>query len=658
MASHAPDGVIKFYQNIKPDMFWVSRSEQNAYYNSHYVSSISDDDYSYVKHTTGAIKVPLTYAQTSDLYNCNYLSFTCSGESKIYYAQIIDFERLNNNTVVVFYGIDWLQTDWDKYRIDYAQIDRESTPLGSYITGDPDTKYTIEPLPYGEGTEPIHYNYISSFPDTMEPGDRGFYNFNTHRFRAVLVAIENEKGLSANTATFGYFDLDSCTTENNSTADTAVGGVMLNINTTAQYNIAALSYNSYPQPFYVIIKDLTSSGLQQINWALQKYAENDMTSSIIGLYYVPDFVYAPRLDGTTVDTSRIGAEFTIPTNVSIADKVNYYPYTYLRATLTDGTQKLYRLDEFNSSDLTFILSGNIGTGVPVASLIPCNYRGSARNFQERLTLPAFPTIPYCIDGDVVYRGQVLTNLLQSNGSKIQSSMLQQEAVSQELQAQLNEFGVIGRFGQNTKGNPGPTWYQANINGDSSLSFMGNLGRGSRAFVSGGRDILDVAVEGQRLQSEIAMSQFGASQDISRARTTGAPISSNSIVNDFIAANAQMQDLYSPASGDITPIVARQNGILFDLVTVRNDLRTSYNKFFNLFGYKSGAVRRPCLSHTGGATSNGDTQALACFKTDPFDSNYKQGYVKCTSINISGVHQESAEWIKAKFLSGTVFHREA
>lgn len=652
MAKHVPDGVVKFYQNVKPDMFWLSRSEQNAYYNTHYVSSISDNDYSYIKHTEGAIKVPLSYAQSTTLYNCNYLSFTCSGEDKIYYAQILDFERSNNEMVIVYFGIDWYQTDWDRYRIDYCQIDRESTPLGAYITGDMNTKYTPEPLVYGDEAEPLEYNVISGTGPVLEPGDRWLYDFTQNRFRAVLIAIENEKGLAPDDATFGTFDMANCVTTNVSTSDTAVAGLMLNKDSATQMGVYALRYSSYPQPFYVVIQDLTDSGLAKMQAVLNQYGENDMTSSIIGLYYIPDFVYAPRLDGQQVDTTRIGHEFIINLDIDTGKKYNYYPYCYLRATLTDGTQKLYRIDEFSTSSLTFILSGNVGTGVPVASLIPCNYRGQARNFTERLTLPAFPTIPYCIDGDIVYRGQVFTNLLQTNGSKIQAENNRLEYNTLSEQSRLYKEGMLSA----NSGEQGFIDYATRSLGAGNL--LHDAYQNIQSFREGSRAMYDLTAQNKARAAEIANMTGAAASDIGRARRTGAPIASNSFANDFVAPNAMMQDYYSPASGDITPIVGRANGILFDIVTIRNDLKVAYDRFFNLFGYKSGSIRRPCLSHNAGNTSIGDTEALACFDEDPFDTNYRQGYIKCSDISISGVHQESAEWIRQKFLGGTVFHRSA
>jgi len=698
MANVIPNGQVTFYEDVEPDMFFLSESERTSYYASKRQSVISEDNYkvdpnlfSYINHADGVIRIPLNYADTRYLWRCNYLSFTSSHEewsnsNRVYYCKIVDYRRVNNKVVDVYYGIDWLQTDMFEYRISYAQVERETSPVGTYITGDSNTLYTQEGLPIAE---PLQYNALSpfaysdgSYTQSMERGDSSYLRYggaNEDDYRIVIVAIEDEKGLGYDQQFAGLFDPQNIETNQNGRG---LYGVYISKSQYRDY----FSVGKFPQPYYIVVQKPDTTGVGRIQDVLDSYASNEMTSSIIGVYYIPTFVLTPRLIDGSVVSNIIGHNVAISTPYTLAslraNKLNVSPYSYLRVIASDGVIKLYNIELFaNPQLIQFTLTGNIAAGVPVGSLVPRDYQGFSYNMNERMSLPAFPEVAYTIDGNIVYQSAVRQSLIEQHGSSIAHQLDIANAKTARAQANLYETGVFGNLTNEVLGSQtgqriasglggaiggaigGPIFGDAFAKAGSELASnslgeaANKLGEFGRTIMAGSNAMYQAQVAQQRGQASVLHSQSRAAEEAMTARVSGAPYETNGYMSRFMADGAQLQDYFSPASGDITPYLTGFDGLRFDFVTLREGLREQYTKYFDMFGYTNGSIRRPCLSHHNGATSQSNDRALACFHTDPFNSDYTQGYVKCSSINITGISEESAQWIRSRFLSGIVFHRE-
>lgn len=103
---------IRLNENYTDTAYFDTKSDQEAYFNSKVAYTLTNQ--SYTRRTTGQIKVQLTIAQLS---GASYMMFrNDSFENKWFYAFITNYEYVNNETSLVFFEIDLLQT----YMFDYT----------------------------------------------------------------------------------------------------------------------------------------------------------------------------------------------------------------------------------------------------------------------------------------------------------------------------------------------------------------------------------------------------------------------------------------------------------------------------------------------------------------------------------------------------------
>lgn len=121
MAYITPNSTVRFHQNIPLDntydhtLYFSSLSEQETYFSYRNQSDPTQsrvkyqiDNYTYQRHTRDSIRVGLPI---ENIVNCSYMSFkNTSFENKWFYAFITDMEYVNNNTTIVYYEIDVMQT--------------------------------------------------------------------------------------------------------------------------------------------------------------------------------------------------------------------------------------------------------------------------------------------------------------------------------------------------------------------------------------------------------------------------------------------------------------------------------------------------------------------------------------------------------------------
>ncbi len=112
MAYITPDTEIYFLENVPLDntytntLYFSSKSAQLKYFKSMVKTSV--DNYTYQRATSGELKVGIA---TARLYTCNYMIFQNHAYSdKWFYAFILNVEYVNDNTTLVTYEIDEIQT--------------------------------------------------------------------------------------------------------------------------------------------------------------------------------------------------------------------------------------------------------------------------------------------------------------------------------------------------------------------------------------------------------------------------------------------------------------------------------------------------------------------------------------------------------------------
>ena len=127
MAWIVPDSTIYFLKGIRLNenytdtAYFDTEQAQYNYFQSKISQSLTQENYTYLRHTVGQIKVKLTMRQ---LQGCSYMMFKNVGlvdqtkkyEDKWYYCFVTNYEYINDETTLVFFEIDLLQT----YMFDYT----------------------------------------------------------------------------------------------------------------------------------------------------------------------------------------------------------------------------------------------------------------------------------------------------------------------------------------------------------------------------------------------------------------------------------------------------------------------------------------------------------------------------------------------------------
>lgn len=118
------NSVVNLYNTHVADdreLVFSSQSAQLAYFNKYRLYQVQN--VSVVKKGLSMIKLQLTMGQ---VLQCNMLSFVNTDfDNKIFYAKIVDYEYVNNNTTAIYYEIDYWQTFM--FNIEYydSMIERE-----------------------------------------------------------------------------------------------------------------------------------------------------------------------------------------------------------------------------------------------------------------------------------------------------------------------------------------------------------------------------------------------------------------------------------------------------------------------------------------------------------------------------------------------------
>lgn len=136
-------------------------------------------------------------------------------------------------------------------------------------------------------------------------------------------------------------------------------------------------------------------------------------------------------------------------------KLRTYPYIYLGFNPSNGSQQIYRYEDFLNNQPSFTMISEINPN-PEVNFLPNNYRGqNGINTQDRATLSGYPTISYKTD---VY------NTWLAQNSQIISLNMQQEAYNYDV-------GLINTASQGM----GDIMSQALTLNPSALTTGANLG---------------------------------------------------------------------------------------------------------------------------------------------------------------------------------------
>lgn len=140
----APNTNLHILKNVPLDtsyehsIYFANASAQYTYFNS--LAKYRYAQYSYVRPNTNQIKV----GQLADnLYDCNYIMFQNQAfGNKWFYAYITSIEYVNNETSLITFDLDVIQTWYFQFEVDYCMVERTHTVtdvVGEHIEPEPVT---------------------------------------------------------------------------------------------------------------------------------------------------------------------------------------------------------------------------------------------------------------------------------------------------------------------------------------------------------------------------------------------------------------------------------------------------------------------------------------------------------------------------------------
>ena len=341
---------------------------------------------SYIRHTNNAIRVAIS---PDNALGCNYMAFrNTSFGNKMFYAFITDVEYVNNETSLITYSIDVLQTYFFDINILPSYIEREHSitdGIGDSITPEP----TIS-----SGQE-----IISKYQSLADGLTAGVYT--------VIVTSHD----LLNPVTKDYF------------FTTAAGGNLSGGSLAGAYNVC----------------NVVPSTLQDFFDVVNNYIRVAGENGILAMYCIPRLAYTGGNWDTThpwlaknvaINTPAIYPQ-TVP-KPAVTDTLNgylpknnklyTYPFCYLKVHNCSGSDNEYRYEYFTSDNAVFRLSSSGTSPDQSVYCTPQNYRGFALDWQSSLIYDTYPATSFISSEYNNYIGNNSNRLLAGQMSRIVSSI--------------------------------------------------------------------------------------------------------------------------------------------------------------------------------------------------------------------------------------------
>lgn len=372
--------------------------------------------YSYQRYSRGRIWVDLPLENIQD---CNYLVFKNSGlqnnsevyydktpniganpsPSKTYYCFITNFEYSNNNTTIIDYEIDVMQTYMFDYELGECFVEREHT--------DDDTigSHTVEEnLPIGEYLfDPVH--------QAFDP------NYNTNDYNHQRQTVRNGRICALDNNYEPYSVVVSCGFDYvNGNVEPVEGNMYGGFYSGITYfSFNSLDGSTPTQPtteaeVNTFLKNVTSDGAA--------------IDSVLNIYMLPHFIAKSLKTNPNSAYQDLSISFSSNTEWNLYDsntpensrqprnkKLYTYPFSLLYVTDNMGNAATYRYEFFsgvvsgspNLKKCDFRLQG-LTTANPEVQLVPENYnltgatQGADRlNYNDKISISAFPQCAYNVD---------------------------------------------------------------------------------------------------------------------------------------------------------------------------------------------------------------------------------------------------------------------
>lgn len=346
------------------------------------------DNYSFLR-PTGSIMAGFTYAQC---LQANYIAFQNPDYSnKWFFAWIDDVIYKGDKNTEITFTVDAWSTWFDKWQKKTCFINRQ------HVNNDTIGLYTIpENLDVGEVVQE------SITEDLAYGNEYGYWiavasNWKIKDGSTGAELLESDKG-TQNAGITVY--------------DNTVFGTQLFF-----FHITELS--SFANLVLLLLRTNVDGHIEDVenifilpNVAIEQSKLKQHTASVGGQnfsFYTMGYDLTPAKFNTEINKITSFSDYTPKNN-----KCFVYPYNYLFVSNNQGSNNIYKYEDFNTEKCIFENQFSIAIGGS-GRIVPKNYKGMATNDDEALALGKYPTCAWSSDAFTNWLTQNSVNMAVSLG---------------------------------------------------------------------------------------------------------------------------------------------------------------------------------------------------------------------------------------------------
>ena len=442
MAYVQPNSIIQIFQGINLDnrylhtIYFASEQAQNTWFTSKVFKTYQQQ--SYTRYTRNQIKLK---EDATNLLGCSYLRFKNDRNvDKWFYAFITAIEYINENTTLVTYEIDVMQT-WfiqggsvspcmvlrEHVNDDTFGLHLEEEPIGSEV-------YECDSVPY-----------------TSEDG-----------------LLFNDYKLIVNTS-----------------EEPNVSDIINNrlVNGTKFYPIDTSNPNGVFNSIQALITLINGS-----------WSSGDKPVEVIDM-----FTFPAKFSNTSINDNTHIIEINHPSTLNgytpKNNKLYTYPYSFLQGTTMNGSTCMYRWEYFASilTAIQFRCYGNpIGGGQ--IHCYPTNYDGIINNVDASLVMDDFPKNPFAYDA---YQAWV------ASGGKVRLEREEAFTNVRGVTALVSSASTAMMQGQTGASMFGSNALNLGSPNTATMTDLSGMSRGANRAIQGVAGYVDTMVDVAEAKSKIA-----------------------------------------------------------------------------------------------------------------------------------------------------------
>lgn len=344
------------------------------------------DNYSFLRQT-GSIMAGFTYAQC---LQANYIAFQNPDYSnKWFFAWVDDVIYKGDKNTEITFTIDAWSTWFDKWQKKVCFINRQ------HVNNDTIGLHTIpENLDVGEV---VQENLIEdiSYGNTL-----GYWI-------AIASNWEITDNSTSTDANKGRQN-SGITIYNNTVFGTQL--FLFKINSIDDYvNVVSFIYRTNIDGHVDDIENMFIIPHIAIEESSMTLHTAKITEEYSFEWYTMNFSITPKKFDTTINKISTFSDYTPKNN-----KCFVYPYNYLFVSNNQGSNNIYKYEDFNTANCVFENQFSIAIGGS-GRIVPKNYKGMATNDDEALALGKYPTCAWSSDAFTNWLTQNSVNMAVSLG---------------------------------------------------------------------------------------------------------------------------------------------------------------------------------------------------------------------------------------------------